>query len=79
LILVNRHEKEIDRLNKKLKREPLKNRKHFTIQAVKQIDGFFKVDVLNYGVTWAKDIEDIGVAVKELVHSTEQREKTFKF
>lgn len=41
-------------------------------------DGFIKVLVEDYGVTWAKDLEDIGVAVSELVEVTKIREKNYK-
>lgn len=42
-----------------------------------QQDGFIKVFVDDYGVTWAKDLEDIGVAISELIQVTKQRKVNF--
>lgn len=56
----------------------MENKDWFTIQVSKQKDGFLKVNVMSYGVTWAKNIEDIGIAVSELIQVVEQREKNFK-
>jgi hypothetical protein len=50
----------------------------FTIQVTKKKDGFLKVNVMIYGITWAKNIEDIGIAVSELIQVVEQRKKNFK-
>jgi hypothetical protein len=56
----------------------MENKDYFTIQVIKQKDGFLKVNVMSYGVTWAKNIEDIGIAISELIQVVEQREKNFK-
>jgi hypothetical protein len=50
----------------------------FTIHVTKEKDGFLKMDVMNYGITWAKNIEDIGIAVSELIQVIKEREKNFK-
>ena len=55
----------------------MESKDYYTIQAIKQKDGYYKVNVVNYGITWAKDIEGIGIAVSELIQVTEQREKNF--
>lgn len=55
----------------------MENKNYYTIQAILQKDGYYKVSVLNYGVTWAKSIEDIGIAVSELIQVTEQRKENF--
>lgn len=32
-----------------------------------QQDGFIKVFVEDYGVTWTENLEDIGIAIRELI------------
>jgi hypothetical protein len=56
----------------------MEDRDYFTISVIKQKDGFLKVNVMNYGITWAKNIEDIGIAVSELIQVVKEREKNFK-
>lgn len=68
--------KQKDTINKY--RRNMENKDRLTIQTVKQKDGFLKVNVVGYGVTWAKSTEDIGIAVSELIQVVEQREINFK-
>lgn len=56
----------------------MENKNCYTIQAILQKDGYYKVNVIDYGITWAKNVEDIGIAVSELIQITEQRKKNFK-
>jgi hypothetical protein len=56
----------------------MEDRDWFTIHVTKEKDGFLKMDVMNYGITWAKNIEDIGIAVSELIQVVKEREKNFK-
>ena len=50
----------------------------YTIKIKQSKDGFIEVRVKGYGKTWAKDLDDVGVAVNELVQTIDYREANFK-
>ena len=39
----------------------------FTIKIKQLEDGFLEVRLKGYGKTWAKDLDDVGVAVGEMI------------
>lgn len=44
------------------------------LRITKEQDGYLKINVDNYGVTWVKDLEDVGVAISEMLQATEKLE-----
>lgn len=57
----------------------MENKKiNMLLKITKEQDGYLKVNVDNYGVTWAKNLEDVGVAISEMIQATEKLENRVK-
>ncbi len=51
---------------------------NLNIKTTGELDGTIKVYVENYGITWAKNMHDLGFAVAEIVESIRLTELKFK-